>query len=212
MDAKLVDSQPGRATIYWITKEEVVELSKELKISFNGSIELDDDDLSRELLAAEFKLITKREGTAPKSGDLLKHTFNSYRNSFTFISNGLTFEPLYYDIDDYGSVPPTFLSPTQFPVDYWVDRIEHNNIVWIDFETFKDQMKWTPLTVDQVDLSGFEDFDTEEDFKGILSWTYKEKDYLLYFFSPTPAPTTTGVRPAYFISSDEHSYTMCYQH
>ena len=54
-----------------------------------------------------------------------------YRNQGSFIFDGKQLVDLYYAIDDYGSVPPSFFYP-EFPLRYWGDNeISHNYIRWV---------------------------------------------------------------------------------
>lgn len=121
-------------------------------------------------------------------GDLCKHEFQQYRNSATFIYDGQTFTPLYFDADEYGSLPPEYQCPSPFPVTYWTGLIEHNILVWPNFAQFGKEMKleseppaphskafdWLP--------SGFKD----HPHKAALRWEFAGRVYRIYFYSQTP--------------------------
>lgn len=56
-----------------------------------------------------------------------------YRNSGCFMWNGGKTVKLYTELDDYGSVPPSF-TLNQFPYpDYFNNSVSHNRIRWLEF-------------------------------------------------------------------------------
>ena len=72
-----------------------------------------------------------------RRGDLITFTkdgqqFREYRNVGVHIWDGEHVIPLDNSIDDYGSVPNVFKIGIDFRPDHWIDRIEHNEIVYID--------------------------------------------------------------------------------
>ncbi len=65
---------------------------------------------------------------------------DAYRNDGKAIFDGQDIVDLYYEEDDYGSIPPTFLVGDEFPIMHWKDNIDHNNIVWINPVGREDQL------------------------------------------------------------------------
>lgn len=55
-----------------------------------------------------------------------------YRNEQLYLVDEDAVHPLSVDIDDYGHVPEEFYWP-KYPLDYWVDVVEHNTIVPVRF-------------------------------------------------------------------------------
>ena len=53
-----------------------------------------------------------------------------YRNDGKVMWDGENLVHLNVDIDDYGSVPEQFTFP-EFPLDYFYESIEHNNVIWL---------------------------------------------------------------------------------
>jgi len=78
-----------------------------------------------------------------KRGDLLCFTKNGikergYRNEGVWIWNGDKMVELYTNVDIYGSVPREFKVGKEFAPDHWIDKIDHNNIVWLENELYKE--------------------------------------------------------------------------
>lgn len=72
-------------------------------------------------------------------GDLIRFTPNGiedqlYRNQGVWIWNGKEIQPLYTNVDDYGSVPPEFKVGKDFHPNHWVNKIDHNSIIWLEDE------------------------------------------------------------------------------
>ena len=77
----------------------------------------------------------------PNRGDIIHiEEAGSYRNEGMYIWNGEKVVPLYYEIDDYGSVPPTFTIGDGFLVDHWHNILPRNTFVWVDINRYKDQL------------------------------------------------------------------------
>jgi len=77
-----------------------------------------------------------------KRGDLICFTENGiknrgYRNEGVYIWDGSKMCRLYTEIDDYGSVPPEFTVGKEFPPNYWIDKVDHNSIVWLDHDLYE---------------------------------------------------------------------------
>jgi hypothetical protein len=69
-----------------------------------------------------------------KTGDVIAFQALETRNRNGGVSlwNGKKAISLFYDIDDYGSVPPSIkVTKTKFNPLYWVDTIMHNEIIWL---------------------------------------------------------------------------------
>lgn len=84
----------------------------------------------------------KREGKFRiQRGDVVHIAVASnYRNDFKYIYDGFLLMGLDHDIDDYGSVPSTFSVIDEFPIGYWDDVIEHNNINYFNPTPYEDQI------------------------------------------------------------------------
>ena len=100
-----------------------------------------------ELLAIDedvSKYVPQIEGL--RRGDLITFTENGqdyreYRNSGVHIWDGEHVLPLDCSVDDYGSVPNVFKVGIDFRPDHWIDKIEHNEIVYLD-ERLIDSIKF----------------------------------------------------------------------
>lgn len=77
-----------------------------------------------------------------RRGDIvaMKDRNQTYRNNGKAIFDGKDIVPLYDDLDDYGSVPPTFFIGDEFPIMHWTSDVDHNQIVWIDTKAHRDQL------------------------------------------------------------------------
>jgi hypothetical protein len=76
-----------------------------------------------------------------KRGDLICFTKDGvkergYRNEGVYIWDGSKICNLYTEIDDYGSIPPEFKVGKEFPPDYWIKKIAHNDIVWLEDDLY----------------------------------------------------------------------------
>ena len=81
----------------------------------------------------------------PKSfmsrGDVIHFGNDSYRNNNKLIFDGKKLQYLYTEIDDYGSVPPTFVvgdEPGDFNIGDFEDIIDHNSINWLSKDKLKE--------------------------------------------------------------------------
>lgn len=85
------------------------------------------------------KVAMYAKGKGAKRGDVVRlESVPEYRNDGVYIYNGRTVVNLYYDIDDYGSVPPEFTPiEEELPIDYWSECIDHNSIVWVRTDTIR---------------------------------------------------------------------------
>jgi hypothetical protein len=63
-------------------------------------------------------------------GDLIQLEWLQYRNDGGYLWDGENVINLYYDIDDYGSVPLSFSFP-EFPFRYFENVIVHNDLVFL---------------------------------------------------------------------------------
>jgi hypothetical protein len=80
----------------------------------------------------------------PKSfmsrGDVVHFGKNEYRNSKKMIFDGEKLENLHTEVDDYGSVPPTYVvgdGPDEFNIGDFENYICHNYINWLSKDTLK---------------------------------------------------------------------------
>jgi hypothetical protein len=64
-----------------------------------------------------------------------------YRNEGVFMFKGRTLEDLHTDYIDYGTVPPSY-PPIEngLPTTYWSGVIAHNNVIWVDPKTIRDNL------------------------------------------------------------------------
>lgn len=77
-----------------------------------------------------------------RRGDIIYfQKFGAYRNDGVYMYDGKKIVDLNYDIDDYGSVSQEFLAIDEFPLDYFVDVIDHNQIINIDVNEYTDQLQ-----------------------------------------------------------------------
>lgn len=77
-----------------------------------------------------------------KRGDIvaMQDKDRTYRNDGKAIFDGKDIVSLYDELDEYGSVPPTFFIGDEFPITHWLEDIVHNCIVWIDTKTRSEQL------------------------------------------------------------------------
>lgn len=75
--------------------------------------------------------------TTFKKGDILMDSYYNNRNDGKFIYDGEQFIDLYNEIDEYGSAPDILLNITEVPLDYWINSISHNSIVWCDLSSME---------------------------------------------------------------------------
>jgi hypothetical protein len=74
-------------------------------------------------------------------GDVVHFGSDDYRNHYKLIFDGEKFVELWTDVDDYGSVPPTFVcgdEPGDFDIGDFEDVIDHNTINWLSKEKLKE--------------------------------------------------------------------------
>jgi hypothetical protein len=74
-------------------------------------------------------------------GDVIHFGNDSYRNNDKLIFDGQKLIELWTDVDDYGSVPPTFVcgdEPGDFNIGDFEDVIEHNTINWLSKNKLKE--------------------------------------------------------------------------
>lgn len=74
-----------------------------------------------------------------ENGDIIDFE-GGYRNQGKWIWDGQkkTIKSLYTEIDDYGSVPPKFKVGKEFKPDHWVEVIDHNSIIWLEDDLYKE--------------------------------------------------------------------------
>jgi hypothetical protein len=70
-------------------------------------------------------------------GDVIHFEGDDYRNANKMTFNGEKLIDLYYDVDDYGSVPPEFKVGKDFQPNHWIDVVDHNSIIWLEDELFE---------------------------------------------------------------------------
>lgn len=193
-----IDRQEGKASIWWITEEELSSLAQQVGIDITSDIE----DVPGELRNAELEYLTSREGVDPERGDLLKHASNTYRNALTYIYDGESFVELSHELDDYGSLPPEF-TVAEFPPDYWVGRIEHNNIIWTEIP---EDVSWENVTEVPEGVREVEPYEPI----GRYVWDVNGTTYYLY--SDEDEGVEPGLYPLYYIDThDGKVYTWFWE-
>lgn len=81
-----------------------------------------------------------------KRGDLISfESAETYRNDGLCIFDGQKIINLQHRTDEYGHLPSQFKLLTEFPLDYFHGksdrrRIVHNTTMWLDMDTFREQM------------------------------------------------------------------------
>jgi hypothetical protein len=74
-------------------------------------------------------------------GDVIHFGNDNYRNNNKLIYDGVKLQELWTEVDDYGSVPPTFLcgdGPGDFNIGDFEDIIENSTINWLSKEKLKE--------------------------------------------------------------------------
>lgn len=106
---------------------------------------LKNDDIEERDLKAALTIL-KMSSADLIFGDLIVfESVSGYRNEGVAIFDGNKIVRLYYDVDDYGSLPKKFqVIKDDVPIDYWKDLdnqrgIKHNDIVWFDHKIVRDQ-------------------------------------------------------------------------
>lgn len=86
----------------------------------------------------------------PKSfmirGDVIHFGEDDYRNNNKMIFNGEKLEHLYSEVDDYGSIPPSFVvgdGEDEFDIGDFEDVINHNSINWLSKDKLKEIIIFT---------------------------------------------------------------------
>lgn len=80
-----------------------------------------------------------------RRGDIIRYTEDAgYRNNGVVIFDGEKIVPLYYEVDDYDSLPQEFrVIEGEVPINYWHygddEGISHNTIVWFDHQHVREQ-------------------------------------------------------------------------
>ena len=102
------------------------------------------DELTNKLLSGEIVIPDLVRGDAIRIKSFPESPDGWYRNEGLFlVDDGIV--PLDNKIDEYGHVPENLFYP-EFPIDYWFDTVEHNNLVPVRFNGFQpDDVKIFPL-------------------------------------------------------------------
>src|SRR3989338_1544880 len=94
-----------------------------------------------ELSKESIKMLTENIPESTRIGDIIHISeYGEYRNDGKLIYNGIQLEILYDAVDEYGSVPYTYTVGDYYKSKHWNKTINHNSVVWIDQEKYKDQM------------------------------------------------------------------------
>ncbi|CAH6418327.1 Hypothetical protein POVN_LOCUS102 [uncultured virus] len=143
--------------------------------------ETDDGPLVDAYLKMVWQYLHNR-GDTVRRGDVLRHNFNEYRNNATWIAETNRFVSLGFDvhIDEYGYVPPQFKVPSQFPICYWVDAIQHNRLVWFDYERFANDMEYVrePPVLTEAETEDVDEPPGENAMA--FRFTFEKKVYWIY--------------------------------
>ena len=110
----------------------------------------ENEDFLDERESNEILMILKDSNADLRRGDLIStQSKHGYRNEGIAIYDGVNIVNLCVDYDDYGCVPKQFKVIEEFPINYWSDHfqiqdltkrgIDHNCIVWFNHDLVKDQ-------------------------------------------------------------------------
>ena len=123
----------GKSKIVSLTEKDYPSLAKEFD---------EDDEFSKEDLRMINKKILPNLNKLPLlRGDIIHLAWvGEYRNSGKLIWTGERVVELDTNIDEYGSVPKEFSFP-EFPIDYFYDSIDHNNLIWISQDKVQEIIK-----------------------------------------------------------------------
>lgn len=128
-----------------------------------------------------------------KRGDILEISgLAGYRNHGLLIYDGEKYINLYFEDDDYGSVPPEFKCIKDFPIKHWDGLISHNLYIYIDtsildnYVIYKKKYVNLDMSTEEVSIvkaGGYKfyfikDIDTVI-AKGLFQYSHKS-DYKLY--------------------------------
>lgn len=113
--------------------EHIVSLGIDVE-SYRGDEEKMAQDINQKILAGEMVIPNLVRGDAIRIKSFPDSEDDWYRNEYLFLYTGDKVIPLDNKIDDYGHVPESFFYP-EFPIDYWLDTVTHNNLVPVKMST-----------------------------------------------------------------------------
>lgn len=116
--------RPDRATVHLVTKNQVG-----IQYVFDHFRDNDYPNSEQKLLERLNQMIPEIEDL--RRGDMIQVEWENYRNTGSYIYDGIKITDLDGEPDDYGTLPKQFGYP-EFPLKYWSGIICHNNMVWID--------------------------------------------------------------------------------
>lgn len=123
---KLYEIINEKSKILNLTSNNFPELAKEI-FEEDQLGELSEDDLD----FITNQIIPKLSELPLLRGDVIHLDWlGDYRNDGKLIWDGEQVVSLYYELDDYGTVPKSFSFP-EFPVNHFYKSIAHNNLIWI---------------------------------------------------------------------------------
>lgn len=106
------------------------------------------EELTQKLISGEIVIPDLVRGDAIRIKSYPDSPDEWYRNDGLFLIDENGVVPLDNTIDDYGHVPENFSFP-EFPADYWLDTVSHNNLVPVHLSELK---KFQPKDVKTFSL------------------------------------------------------------
>jgi len=132
--AKLYKEEPRHLYELLYRRSEVHELGEDelpKTTKFLETNEVDDLEENPTSLDEDIKKLIDDEELVLVPGDIVHLEGHDYRNDGKFIWTGTEIVPLYFNIDEYGSVPPEFKYP-EYRFDHFHGAIDHNYITWLE--------------------------------------------------------------------------------
>jgi ABC-type sulfate transport system substrate-binding protein len=134
----------SHAYVHYLSHNEANSIITPFITNNNGNEEVMNFIESRPEILGDIKYHLLNRGSDLRTGDIISiDPYTGYRNDGLLIYDGTNIVPLYFDIDDYGSVLPQMKVISEFPIRYWKDIIEHNMIVFFDQFQFREYLNIT---------------------------------------------------------------------
>ena len=117
----------------------------------------------------------RAEGRDLRRGDIIQDVNQDYRNYGKYFFDGVKIILPYMEIDDYGSIPPSFEAVTEFPVHYWYGIVDHNEYIWLNPHILS-YLKTAPVQVGIIhpewkNMMAFVTFDYARPDQPIITYT-----------------------------------------
>ena len=104
------------------------------KFKFDSTYKLYKYDNTAKFPNKNYKKIFDPKSLGISRGDVVHFGDDDYRNNNKMIYDGVKLQNLWTEVDDYGSVPPTFVcgdDPDDFNIGDFEDLIDHNFVNWL---------------------------------------------------------------------------------